>query len=70
MRATLAAVEYDEQPDGTREPGIIEWVSYRKLADIPLFPLIGQAAAALSSPQAPVSGTLLPAVTDDNYTWI
>jgi 8-oxo-dGTP diphosphatase len=38
IRATLATVEYDEQPDGTQEPGIIEWISYRKLAGLPLFP--------------------------------
>jgi len=70
VRATLAAVEYDEQPDGTSEPGIIEWVSYRKLGELPLFPLIGQAAAALPSPGTPVTGTYLPPVTDQNYSWI
>lgn len=69
-RATLAAVEYDEQPDGTSEPGIIEWVSYRKLGELPLFPLIGPAAAALPSPCAPVTSMYLPPVTDHNYTWI
>jgi 8-oxo-dGTP pyrophosphatase MutT (NUDIX family) len=70
VRATLAAVEYDEQPDGTTEPGIIEWVSYRKLGELPLFPLIGPAAAVLPSPGAPVASTYLPPVTDQNYTWI
>jgi 8-oxo-dGTP pyrophosphatase MutT (NUDIX family) len=68
-RATLAAVEYDEQPDGTQEPGIIEWISYRKLAELPLFPLIGAAVASLPSPAAPVGNPHLPAITDHNYTW-
>ena len=58
------------QPDGTSEPGIIEWVSYRKLGELPQFPLIGPAAAALPSPGTPVTGTYLPPVTDQNYTWI
>jgi 8-oxo-dGTP diphosphatase len=70
VRTTLAAVEYDEQPDGTSEPGIIEWVSYRKLGELPLFPLIGTAAAALPSLGTPVTGTYLPPVTDQNYTWV
>jgi len=70
VRATLAAVEYDEQPDGTQEPGIIEWISYRKLGELPLFPLIGEATAALPSPSAPVAGTYLPPVTDQNYAWV
>lgn len=70
VRATLAAVEYDEQPDGSTEPGIIEWVNYRKLAELPLFPLFGSAAAALRSPDAPVISTYLPPVTDQNYTWV
>jgi 8-oxo-dGTP diphosphatase len=69
VRGTLATVEYDEQPDGTQEPGIIEWISYRKLAELPLFPLIGQALAALPSPAAPAGNPYLPAITDDNYTW-
>lgn len=70
VRATLAAVEYDEQPDETSEPGIIEWVSYRKLGELPLFPLIGEAAAELASPDASVASTYLPPVTDQNYTWV
>lgn len=70
VRATLAAVEYDEQPDGSSEPGIIEWVRYRKLSELPLFPVIGPAVAALPSPAAPVASTYLPPVTDQNYTWI
>lgn len=69
-RATLATVEHDEQPDGTTEPGIIEWVSYRTLSELPLFPLIGQAVSALPSPGAPVTSTYLPPVTDQNYTWV
>jgi 8-oxo-dGTP diphosphatase len=70
VRATLADVEYDDRPDGTQEPGIIEWVRYRELAGLPLFPLIGPAVAALASPQAPVVGTYLPRITDENYTWV
>lgn len=70
IRAQLATIEYDEQPDGGHEPGIIEWVSYRKAADIPLFPLIGQALAQLPSPDAPVGNPLLQPITDASYTWI
>lgn len=54
-----------------QEPGYIEWVSYRKLGGgFPLFPLIGDAIAALPSPKAPVAGTGLPPVTDENCTWV
>ena len=70
VRATLATVEHDEQPDGTSETGIIEWVSYRKLAGLPLFPLIGEAVAALPSSDAPAGNPYLPAITDQNYTWV
>jgi len=49
---------------------VIEWVSYRKLGELPLFPLIGPAAAAFPSPSAPVTGTYLPPVTDQSYTWL
>jgi 8-oxo-dGTP diphosphatase len=70
IRAKLATVEYDEQPDGTHETGIIEWVNYRKLAEIPLFPLIGQAVATLPAPDAPAGNPLLAPVTDQNYTWM
>jgi ADP-ribose pyrophosphatase YjhB (NUDIX family) len=69
IRAELATVEYDEQPDGDHEPGIIEWINYHKTAEIPLFPLIGAALAALPAPDAAIGGPLLPAITDANYTW-
>ncbi|MDO0936540.1 NUDIX hydrolase [Streptomyces sp. DG2A-72] len=70
VRARLAAEEHDELPDGSHEVGIIEWVDYRKTAELPIFPPIGPALAALSSPHATVSGAALPAVTDDNYVWV
>jgi hypothetical protein len=70
VRATPATVEYDEQPDGSYEPGIIEWVSYRKLGELPLFPLVGSAVAALPSADAPTASTYLAPVTDQNYTWV
>jgi 8-oxo-dGTP diphosphatase len=69
LRADLANVEYDEQPDGSAEPGIIEWVNYRKAAEIPLFPLIGGPLAALPAPDSAIGNPLLPAITDTNYTW-
>ncbi|MET9779120.1 NUDIX domain-containing protein [Streptomyces sp. NPDC006367] len=69
--ATLAETEHDELPDGSHETGIIEWVNYRKsAADLPLFPPIGPAIAALPHPRAVVTDAALPAVTDENYTWI
>lgn len=71
VRDTLAKVEYDEQPDGTCEPGMIEWVSYRKLGGgFPLFPLIGPDVAALPSPESPPVALYLSPVTDQNYTWV
>lgn len=70
VRAALATGEFDEQPDGTHELGTIEWVDYRKTADLPLFPPIGRALAALGSPRAQVADAALDAVTDDTYTWI
>jgi 8-oxo-dGTP diphosphatase len=69
VRADLATVEYDEQPDGSSEPGIIEWVNYRETTEIPLFPLIGEALAALPASDAAMGNPLLPAITDANYTW-
>jgi 8-oxo-dGTP diphosphatase len=69
-RAKLATIEYDEQPDGSHERGIIEWVNYRKTTAIPLFPLIGQAIAALPHPSAATGNPLLHAITDQNYTWL
>lgn len=70
VRATLAVIEYDQLPGGGHERGVIEWVGYRKTADLPLFPLIGPALAALPSPDAPIGAPLLEPVTDANYTWI
>ncbi|MFF9677255.1 hypothetical protein ACF1GS_37140 [Streptomyces eurythermus] len=58
LRATLTETEHDELPDGSHETGVIEWVDYRKTAELPVFPPIGPALAAL------------PAVTDENYTWL
>ncbi|RJL21036.1 NUDIX domain-containing protein [Bailinhaonella thermotolerans] len=69
VRQGLATVEYDAQPDGSAEPGVIEWVDYRKADRLPLFPLVGQALAALAHPRAPIDAVLLPAATDATYTW-
>ncbi|MEV0620279.1 NUDIX domain-containing protein [Nonomuraea sp. NPDC050404] len=70
VRARLATVEYDELPDGTTEPGSIEWVNYRKVADLPLFPLIGPTISALATPDAAAGSPYLPPITDENYTWV
>ncbi|MEV5347363.1 hypothetical protein [Streptomyces achromogenes] len=70
LRATLAETEHDELPDGSRETGVIEWVDYRKTAELPVFPPIGPALAALPEPRATVTDAALPAVTDENYTWL
>ncbi|MFF4403814.1 NUDIX hydrolase [Streptomyces sp. NPDC001404] len=69
-RATLATEEHDLQEDGSHEIGVIEWVDYRKTADLPIFPPIGQALAILPNPRAAVEDAALPAVTDDNYSWV
>ncbi len=69
IRGTLATTEYDEQPDGSEEPGIIEWVSYRKAASLPVFPRIGEVLATLRTPDANAGNPLLPEVNDHNYTW-
>ncbi|MGP3977148.1 hypothetical protein ACTWQF_24665 [Streptomyces sp. 8N114] len=70
MRGRLAQQEFDELPGGFHEVGTIEWIDYRKTADLPLFPPIGRALAALASPRAVVADAALEAVTDDNYTWV
>lgn len=70
VRGELATVEHDEQPDGSVEMGHIEWVDYRTASELPLFPLIGEALAALPSPEAPARRTYLPAMTDANYRWV
>ncbi|USY17000.1 NUDIX hydrolase [Nocardiopsis exhalans] len=69
VRQGLAVEEYDEQPGG-HEVGIVEWVNHRRAADLPLFPLIGPALAALPDPHAVVADAALAAVTDDNYVWV
>ncbi|MGW2892650.1 NUDIX hydrolase [Streptomyces griseoruber] len=69
-RATLAEQEIDELTHGSCEVGTIEWIDYRKTADLPLFPPIGPALAALPSPRAHVTNAELPAVTDQNYSWV
>ncbi|MFJ6437770.1 NUDIX hydrolase [Streptomyces sp. NPDC091416] len=70
LRATLAEEEHDKQPDGSHEVGVIEWIDYRKTADLPIFPPIGPALAALPDPRAAVTNAALPAITDENYTWV
>ncbi|MEV7393453.1 NUDIX domain-containing protein [Streptomyces sp. NPDC091215] len=66
IRATLAEHEYDELPDGSREVGVIDWINHRKTADLPIFPPIGPALAALTNPCAPITNAALDAVSDDN----
>ncbi|MFD4002781.1 hypothetical protein [Streptomyces rubiginosohelvolus] len=46
----------------------IEWVDYRRTAELPIFPPVGAALAALPHPRATVTDAALEAVTDDNYT--
>ncbi|MFD8637971.1 NUDIX domain-containing protein [Streptomyces sp. NPDC059533] len=70
IRATLAEQELDELPDGSHEVGVIEWIDYRKTAELPIFPPIGPALAALTDPRATVTDAALDAVTDANYTWV
>lgn len=69
VRETLATEEYDEVPGG-HEIGLIEWIDYRTTAELPIFPPIGPALAALPNPLAAVTDAALPAVTDDNYVWV
>ncbi|MEV6409678.1 hypothetical protein AB0M58_43410 [Streptomyces bobili] len=49
---------------------MIEWIDYRKTAELPIFPPIGPALAALADPRAAVANAALDAVTDENYTWL
>ncbi|MGW5686478.1 NUDIX domain-containing protein [Nonomuraea sp. NPDC003754] len=69
VRARLATVEHDDFPDGGQELGIIDWVDYRKAAELPLFPLIGGQLSALLTPHSPTGNPWLPPITDANYTW-
>ncbi|WP_229699051.1 hypothetical protein [Wenjunlia tyrosinilytica] len=70
IRACLATEEYDELEGGGQEIGHVEWIDYRETADLPIFPPIGPALAALPTPIAPQTDAALPAVTDDNYVWV
>ncbi|MGW0365879.1 NUDIX domain-containing protein [Streptomyces sp. NPDC002990] len=67
IRATLAEQELDEFPDGSHEVGVIEWIDYRKTAELHIFPPIGP---ALADPRAAVTSAALAAVTDANYAWV
>ncbi|MET9605942.1 NUDIX domain-containing protein [Streptomyces sp. NPDC006512] len=42
----------------------------RELAELPIFPPIGPALAALPHPRATVTDASLGAVTDADYTWV
>lgn len=70
LRDTLADRELDEQPDGSHEVGVIEWIDYRETAGLPVFPPIGAALAALANPRAATADAALGAVTDETYTWV
>ncbi|MCX5402663.1 NUDIX domain-containing protein [Streptomyces sp. NBC_00335] len=70
LRDTLAEQELDEQPDGSHEVGVVEWIDYRKIAELPIFPPIGPALAALATPRAGVIDAALEPVTDETYTWV
>lgn len=73
LRRELAeelALDLDQAQGGTHEIGTIAWVDYRETADLPLFPPIGPALAALADPHTPVTDAALEAVTDANYTWV
>ncbi|WP_329562490.1 NUDIX hydrolase [Kitasatospora sp. NBC_01266] len=70
VRAGLATQEFDELPDGGHEVGTVEWIDYRKVGELPLFPPIGRVLAQLPSPEAPLSEFELEPITDQNYTWI
>ncbi|MET9885440.1 NUDIX hydrolase [Streptomyces sp. NPDC006430] len=70
VRATLAEQELDELPDGSHEVGAIEWIDYRATDELPMFPPIGPALAALAHPRATPTDAALAAVTDENYTWV
>ncbi|MFB6523710.1 NUDIX domain-containing protein [Streptomyces sp. NPDC056401] len=70
LRDTLAEQEFDEQPDGSHEVGVIEWIDYRKTTELPIFPPIGHALAALVTPRAGVADSALKPVTDQTYTWV
>ncbi|NUW38605.1 NUDIX hydrolase [Nonomuraea rhodomycinica] len=70
IRAKLAACEFDQQPGGGHELGIIKWIDYRETATLPIFPPLGPALAVLPHPHAAITDAALPAVTDANYTWV
>ncbi|MFI7355774.1 NUDIX hydrolase [Streptomyces avidinii] len=70
VRATLAEQELDELPDGSHEVGVIEWIDYRKTAELPIFPPIGPTVAGLTDPRAAVTDAALEPVTDATYTWV
>ncbi|MEU3017829.1 NUDIX domain-containing protein [Nocardiopsis sp. NPDC007018] len=70
VREVLAVEEYDERADGGYEVGVVEWIDHRRTAELPLFPLVGAALAALPDPHAPVTDAALPAATDDTYAWV
>lgn len=70
VREVLAVEEYDEQRDGGFEVGVVEWVDFRAAGALPLFPPVGAALEALSSPRAVVADAGWGAVTDDDYVWV
>ncbi len=68
-RATLATAEYDELSDGEYELGVIEWINYRGVGELALFPAVGEALSSLAGVDSPAGSPWLPPITDANYTW-
>jgi ADP-ribose pyrophosphatase YjhB (NUDIX family) len=70
VRRALATHEFDKLAEGGHEVGYVQWIDYRQAAGLPLFPPMGAAFARLASPTARPSTVELPAVTDNEYSWI
>lgn len=69
-RAALATEEYDELEGRGYEVGHVDWVNYRAAAGLPIFPPVGAAIAAPPTPFSPSATVALPAITDDNHSWV
>jgi 8-oxo-dGTP diphosphatase len=63
-RDNLATVEHDDLTDGA-----VVWVPLAHVADLHLFPAVGEVLARLDA-NTPSGAILMPALTDRNFQWI
>ncbi|MBB6173685.1 hypothetical protein HNR23_003745 [Nocardiopsis mwathae] len=69
MRAELAEMEHDARAGESPDTGRVEWLDYRKVDGIALYPAVGSQIAELETPIGPTDCVAAPPMTDGTFTW-